>query len=84
MTHIDMIQCPIVIFHSVEDEVCPFAASEEFVKQAREAGKSAKLEPLSGGHYQSMVDRGLRFGGDYLTTWRQEARKAQAPQDAEG
>ena len=59
-THIAEFQCPVFLFHALDDENIPASNSSEFASALRNAGKQVTLRNVAfGNHYQSMIDEGI-------------------------
>lgn len=58
--HITALQCPTFVFHARDDDNEPFETTERFVVMLEQAEKRVTFEAVPfGGHYQSMIDRGI-------------------------
>ncbi len=47
---------PTVVFHGLEDPLCPFPRTEAFCKNMRDAGNRCELHTFKGGHFRSEAD----------------------------
>jgi|CXWL01.1.fsa_nt_gi dipeptidyl aminopeptidase/acylaminoacyl peptidase len=57
------IRSPVMIFNAQDDDVVPVAAIETYAQRAEQAGVHVdRVIVARGGHYQSMIDRGIPAG----------------------
>jgi acetyl esterase len=47
---------PMIVFHGLEDPLCPFPKTEAFCKNMRDAGNRCELYAFHGGHFRSQGD----------------------------
>ncbi len=47
---------PTVVFHGLEDPLCPFPRTEAFYKNMRDAGNRCELHTFKGRHFRSQAD----------------------------
>jgi acetyl esterase/lipase len=63
MNHLDRLRCPVMVFNAVDDQVVTISESSRFVAQAAAAGGNVTLRTAArGGHYDAMIDEGIREG----------------------
>jgi len=78
-THIAEFQCPVFLFHALDDGNIPASDSSAFAASLRTAGKQVTLRNVEfGNHYQSMIDEGI----PQAITWLQ-AEQAKALPDGQ-
>lgn len=60
---VSRIRSPVMIFNAQDDDVVPVAAIPAYVQRAEQAGVDVdRIVVDRGGHYQSMIDRGIPAG----------------------
>ena len=59
-THVAEFQCPVFLFHALDDGNVPASDSRAFAAALQNAGKQVTLRTVPiGNHYQSMIDQGI-------------------------
>lgn len=60
-THAPQVQCPVFLFHAIDDTNCPYAESVQFQALLKASSKDVTLSepPAFGDHYQPMIDEGI-------------------------
>jgi hypothetical protein len=72
-THVAEFQCPVFLFHALDDGNVPASDSRTFAAALRSAGKQVTLRTVPfGDHYQSMIDKGI----PQAIVWLQRERGA--------
>ena len=79
-THAQHFQCPVFLFHALNDSNEPYSTSASFAKQLKADGKNVvfKNSP-TGNHYQSMIRTGIPLGIAWLNQLPTEQGKSHAP-----
>lgn len=68
LTHAGTLGCAVFLAHAQDDDTCPFAGTERFVRTARAAGRDITFLDLPrGGHFQEMVELSLPDALRWLT-----------------
>lgn len=76
-THVAEFQCPVFLFHALDDGNVPASDSSSLAAALRSAGKQVTLRNVAvGNHYQSMIDAGI----PQAITWLQREQGAANPQ----
>jgi acetyl esterase len=47
---------PAIVFHGLEDNLCPFPGTEAFCKEMKASGNRCELHTFPGGHFRSADD----------------------------
>lgn len=69
MTHVARMQCPVYLFHALDDSTVPVNQSQLIASQLQSTGKIVTMETVpTGEHYQAMVNQGLLKAVAWLKT----------------
>ncbi len=79
-THTKHFQCPVFLFHAVDDSNEPYSTSVAFAKQLRDEGKNVTFKSSPrGNHYQSMIRTGIPLAITWLNQLPTEQGHSHAP-----
>lgn len=68
-THEKQLNCPVMLFHAVDDSNVPIEESRSFVARLKSYDKDATLKEVpTGDHYQPMIDTGIPAGIEWIKT----------------
>ncbi|MFN0021234.1 MAG: alpha/beta hydrolase family protein [Pirellulaceae bacterium] len=68
-THESRLNCPVFLFHAMDDTNVSVLETGDFAERLRQAGKEVKsITVLSGGHYDSMIKQGIPEAIEWLKT----------------
>ncbi len=71
--HVEQLDCPVMIFHAIDDRVVRLSESNTFVGRAKAAGHDVTLRTgVHGGHYDAMIDEGI----DEAINWMNRTKPA--------
>ena len=63
MRHVDDMACPIFLFHADDDTNVRTSDNDAYAAALQSAGKTVQVSHVpTGGHYQSMIDKGIPGG----------------------
>lgn len=69
INHVEGITCPVFLFHADDDDTVTTAEFQRLVSALQSAGKQVTVATVpDGGHYESMINRGIDLGMHYLMT----------------
>ncbi|EMI18114.1 prolyl oligopeptidase family protein [Rhodopirellula maiorica SM1] len=66
LNHVDEFDCPLLIFHAIDDSNVPLADAEHFQKMLRLSGKDATHIRVTGDHYTPMIETGIPAAIDFF------------------
>ena len=73
-SHAEKLQCPLALFHAENDTIVPISQSREFAALVKKTNPKVTLWVVpTGGHYDSMIQRGIPKG---IELFREESKSA--------
>ncbi|MGN6367371.1 MAG: alpha/beta hydrolase family protein [Phycisphaerae bacterium] len=69
INHVSEINCPVFLFHADDDDTVTTAEFQRLVNAMQAAGKQVTVATVpEGGHYESMINKGIDQGMKFLVT----------------
>ncbi|MCB1234855.1 MAG: prolyl oligopeptidase family serine peptidase, partial [Verrucomicrobiae bacterium] len=73
LTHADKIRMPVFLFFAEDDTLATLEGSRPFIDALSRMNASVKLRTVpTGGHYESMIEKGIPAGIDWIRSMEQD------------
>ena len=80
LTHTQRIRCPVFLFVSKDDTVIKLSDTNDFVNKLRGSNQNVKMQTVDfGGHYDSMISRGIPAGIQWINGQTGRASQPSVP-----